>query len=236
MGGSLCVLGIIEIDTEKFSNASFELKQQNTLEEFGYEPHHIGLPKTKITKKFTQGDYTAYKVSMNSNTIREPIYVYWDNFENNGFKGFREVNKGYQKILYFNFYIDKNHTEMHLFTNKENTTLFLKRLKKEKLLKVNPVRFNFKKINELKDMDSAWGVWEDHAGIERKRARFGKNINTIISDAEYQSVTTIYMDYNYDGKLIQLILSADGRISTIDATIGEHDLLVIFNEIKSVLC
>lgn len=175
---------------------------------------------------------TLYSVSMNTDTIKEPIFVYWEEMEQ---KMFKEITSGYQKILKFTFCLKKDNSEIRIFSARPEANLLLRRLRREECLHCKPIKFDFKKITELEDMECAWGIWEDHEGVERKRARFGKGINTIIEVGEFETITTVYMDYTYGGETIQLIVSVDGRVSSHSKSIKESDIITLFDELRAVL-
>lgn len=231
MGTSLTIKTIGGINKEKFSQKQLILKKQSELSDFDIEVSQLGLPRTVIQKLFTEKEWTHHKVSMNTDTINEPISVYWEDMEH---PEIREI-KRYQKILSFNFCIKTDFSEIRVFSAKEEANLLLRRLHREKFLQCKPIKFDFKKIGELKDMESAWGVWEDHDGVERKRARFGKGINSILEERDYEKITTVYMDYTYGGETVQLIISVDGRVSSNSKSIKETDLTIIYEEIRAVL-
>ena len=233
MGAAITVLKIKQLEKEKFEQKKIILKKQSELGDFeGFENIHIGYPKTIIEKMYIEKELHYSKVSMNSDTIKEPIYIYWEGME----EPFKEITTGYQKILNFVFAFNKDYTEIYIFASREVANLFIRRLRREKYISCDHLKFDFKRISELKNMDSAWGVWEDYTGIERKRARFGKGINEIIDDKEYESITTIYMDYKYGAEIIQLTLNVEGRISSFSKNISQTDMMVIFEEIREILC
>ena len=231
MGSAITTLHITNIKKEIFEQKTISLEKQKELGEFeGFENIYIGYPKTTIEKLYTEKDLHYYKVLMSSDTIKEPIYVYWEGLEE------PKITTLYQKVLNFFFAFNKDYSEIYIFSPRDISNLFIRRLRREKYISCNHIKFNFKKISELENMDSAWGVWEDHEGVERKRARFGKGINEIIDEKEYETITTIYMDYKYGAELIQLTLNVEGRISTTSKNISQTDIFVIFEEIREVLC
>jgi hypothetical protein len=126
MGSSLTVRKVESIDLKKWKQKTFSLKKQSTLENYDVGDLNIGLPKTTITKKFTESGYLLYKASMNSKTIEEPIYVYWNKLEERGFK---EVDSGYQKVIPFNFCFNEDYSKVYVFSSKIYASLFLRRLK-----------------------------------------------------------------------------------------------------------
>lgn len=231
MGASLTIKVIQDINKDKFSQKKLVLKKQTELSDFDFEVSQLGLPRTVIQNQHTEKEWTYYKVTMNTETINEPIFIYWEDIEH---PEVREI-KHYQRVLNFNFCIKTDHSEIRIFSAREEADLLIRRLRREKYLQCKSIKFDFIKIEELKDMESAWGVWEDHEGVERKRARFGKGINSVLDEHDYEKITTVYMDYNYNGEKVQLVVSVDGRISSNSKSIKELDLAIIYEEIRSVL-
>jgi hypothetical protein len=184
----------------------------------------IGLPKTEITNCFKLGEFINYKAKMSTETIREPIYVYED--------GFFECTNGYQKIKTFDFWINENFTILYIFAPKQVVETFIKRLRKEGCMVCSDLSFDFSKLGELENLDSAWGVWEDSKGTIKRMAKFGKGIESEIED--YGSITTFYIDYDYNGDIVQLILGLDGRIST-RRDLNQKDIFNIYNNISNTL-
>jgi len=161
---------------------------------------------------------------MSTETINEPIYIYDD--------GYVEWIRGYQKIENFEFWINENFSNLYVFAPKQMADMFIHRLTKERYITCTKLHFDFSKVGELENLDSAWGEWEDSHGAIRRIARFGKGIESEIKD--FSPITTFYIDYKYGTKLVQLILGKDGRISTF-STIKYRDLLVLYNEISKTL-
>jgi len=223
-GISLSVMSIKKIKKEDFETDSFSLEKQATFDNWGNEVKELGLPKTEITNCFKLGEYTHYKAKMSTETIKEPIYIYED--------GFFECTTGYQKIKIFDFLINENCTILYTFAPKQVVETFIKRLRKEGFMVCSDLPFDFSKIGELENLDSAWGVWEDSKGTIKRIAKFGKGIESEIED--YSSITTFYIDYNYNGNPIQLILGLDGRIST-QRDIKQKDIFNIYNDISGTL-
>lgn len=223
-GVSLSVMNIKKIKKEDFQKESFSLERQATFDNWGNEVKELGLPKTEIKNCFKLGEYAHYKAKMSTETIKEPIYIYED--------GFYECTSGYQKIKAFDFLINENFTTLYTFAPKQVVETFIKRLKKERCMNCSDLPFDFSKLGELENLDSAWGVWEDSKGTIKRIAKFGKGIESEIED--YSSITTFYIDYIYNGNPIQLILGLDGRIST-QRDIKQKDIFNIYNDISGTL-
>jgi hypothetical protein len=223
-GISLSVMGITKMKTEVFEKKSHSLERQVTFDNWGNEIKELGLPKTEITNCFKQGEFVHYNAKMSTETIREPIYVYE--------YGFFEYTNGYQKIKNFDFWINENFKFLYIFAPKQVVETFIKRLKKEGCMVCSDLPFDFSKIGELENLDSAWGVWEDSKGTVKRIAKFGKGIESEIE--YYGSITTFYIDYDYNGDIIQLILGLDGRIST-RRDLKQKDIFNIYNNISKTL-
>ena len=224
-GASLTVLKIEKIlKNEIFKASNYSFKEQTTFDLHGSEIKDLGLPKTEIQKHFLEAGFRHYSVKMSTETIKEPIYIY-DN-------EYIEWMRGYQKIENFEFWINDDTLKMYIFAPKQIASTFIRRLKKEQYIMYSDIQFDFSKIGELEKLDSAWGTWEDSVGIVNRTAKFGKGLNTIITD--FSKITTFYIDYKYGGKLKQLILSAEGRISS-QSSLTNRDIFIIYNEISTTL-
>ena len=90
------------------------------------------------------------------------------------------------------------------------------------------------RILELEKLVVAWGMWEDSRGAITKTARFGKDVTTELNANEYQSITTMYIDYMFGNNIVQLILNAEGRIATQN-NLKNSDLLHIYKDISGIL-
>lgn len=225
MGASLTVLNIDKIlKNEIFEASSYSLEKQKTFDNYGSSIEDLGLPKTEIINHFVEAGFRHYFVKMSTETIKEPIYIYDDEYI--------EWVKGYQKIEKFEFWVNEALLKMFVFAPKQIASTFIRRLKKEQYIIYSDIQFDFSKIGELEKLDSAWGTWEDSDGIVQRTAKFGKGINTIITD--YSRITTFYIDYKYGGKLKQLILSVEGRISS-QSSLTNRDIFIIYDEISKTL-
>lgn len=224
-GASLTVLKIEKVlKKEIFEKPEFSLKEQTTFDAHGNEISDLGIPETKIEKRFMEAGLIHYKAKMSTETIKQPIYIYDDRYV--------EWVKGYQKIENFEFWIKEDFSNLYVFAPKQIADMFVHRMTKERYVTCNKLQFDFSKVGELENLDSAWGEWEDSQGIIRRIARFGKGIESEIKD--FSPITTFYIDYKYGSKIIQLILGGGGRISTF-STIKYRDLLVLYNEISKIL-
>ena len=119
-----------------------------------------------------------------------------------------------------------------MFSNKKIASLFLSRLKKAEYMDFSKILFDFSRIEELENLDSAWGSWEDSKGIIRRTGKFGKGLNKVIED--YSNITTLFIDYMYKKELVQLILSLEGRIYS-SKDLSNNELMEIFNDVSGVL-
>jgi hypothetical protein len=223
-GVSLSVMSIKKINKDVFEKESYSLERQVTFDNWGNEVKELGLPKTELTNRFKLSEYIHYKAKMSTETIKEPIYIY----EN----GFFECTNGYQKIKTFDLLINEDSNILYTFAPKQVVETFIKRLRKEGCMVCSDLPFDFSKLGELENLDSAWGVWEDSKGTIKRIAKFGKGIESEIED--YGSITTFYIDYNYKGNPIQLILGLDGRIST-QRDLKQKDIFNIYNDISGTL-
>ncbi len=226
MGGASLTGTKIEkmLKKEIFNAPNFSMKAQFTLDNFGIPIDSLGLPETSVEKIGRSASFTHYKAKMSTETIKEPIYIYQD--------GYTEYVKGYQKIETFEFWIMEDFTNLYIFAPKQVADTFIHRLTKERYITCATLHFDFSKIKELQNLDSAWGTWEDSEGVVRRIARFGKGIESEIKN--WSKITTLYIDYNYGNKLIQIILGVNGNISTY-GNIRNRDLFTIYDEICKVL-
>ncbi len=224
-GISATFLQIENIDENVLSQDNIFIPGQQSLDTYNINVNKLGLPKTEIHKEFQEDNFIHYNVKMSTETIKEPIYIYED--------GYEEYNKGYQRIEKFNVWLNYKDNLLIIFAPKKISQLFIQRLTKANYLKVNKKEFDFSKIQELKNMDNAWGFWKDSKGIVRRIANFGKGLTEEITD--YSTITTFYIDYEHDSGLLQLILSKEGSIATKN-NIHQRDIYLIYKEISKVLC
>ena len=103
---------------------------------------------------------------------------------------------------------------------------------KEKCIVCSSINFNFSKVQELEKLNVPWGLWKDSKGIIKRIGEFGKGLPLEIND--YSKITTFYIDYDYMDKIVQLILSVEGRISTPN-NLKNRDMIILYNEIKNTL-
>lgn len=223
VGVSATIIEISKIKKEEFDKSSFSITEQQMLDEWT-DVSKLGLPKTVIIKLHTEGEFIHYKVSMSSETIKKPIYIFEE--------GYKEYNKGYQTIENFTFWLKKDKSMMIIFAPKLVANLFIRKLKRKGSISSKNIIFDFSKIEQLENMDSAWGFWQDSQGVVKRIAKFGKGCNTVVDD--FSSITTFYIDYMYGAEIIQLILGKNGSIST-NNDISKRDLYIVYKEIVGVL-
>lgn len=212
--------------------SEFRVEKQKELQDLGMnELVALGDTKTNIKFKVKDGNTWTYDVNMNSKIIKEPIFIYWSDIEQG--KNRIEEIKEYQKKQTFELIVDYDAKIMYVLTSKDTAIEFLKRIKREQRADFSLKKFDFKKIKELEKLDSAWGIWRDGEGRIRREASFGQGLEEDIET--FEKVTTIYMDYEYGGQFIQIILTKEGRISTNSKDIEDKDMIILFNEIYDVL-
>ncbi|MDP3013450.1 MAG: hypothetical protein Q8M92_04355 [Candidatus Subteraquimicrobiales bacterium] len=191
----------------------------------GSEIDELGSSKTEIKKTYEEAGFIHYEVKMSSETIKDPIYIFDE--------GYFEWTSGYQKIDTFSVRIDTSSSKMFIFAPKQIADILTQRLKKAGYISLSKLPFDFSRVGELTNLDSAWGLWEDSVGIIRRIAKFGKGINAVITD--YAPITTFYIDYKYRGdEIVQLILSSEGRIST-NKNLTHRELSIIYDDISKTL-
>lgn len=208
-----------------FDKDTFSFIDQTMLSQFNYKVDRLGLPKSVVKKITELDDYIEYSVKISTDTITEPIYIYQE--------GYCEYEKGYQRIETFTIWISKDKKRVIVFAKKDLAELFLRKLKRSNYLEASSDKFDFSKISELDNMDCAWGVWEDSKGVVKRIAKFGKGLDSEIDD--FSVITTFYIDYEYGGNIIQLILSKDGRMYTSNNNLTKLDFEIIYNEIYKIL-
>lgn len=229
MGASLSVLNIKNaLEKEKFQKDEFEIRHQKAItEEENVNGGQLSRPKTEISKTGKENGFIKYVAEMSSTTIEKPIYIFDD--------GYEEWDEGYQEINHFEFWIDEDFNRLYVFAPKKVSNTFSKRLNRRDHLDCNSVSFDLSKVSELEDLDSAWGSWEDSEGIVKRKAKFGKDIDDAFEEADYDSITTIYIDYMYGSEPVQLILNHQGRISTQNGDIENKDVFKIFSKAEEIL-
>lgn len=231
MSGSLTVLKIEKLNDFFKKEKSFTLKENNNLDDHDLGAPELGFPLTKISYQKKDSNYYYFDVKFSTNTIEKPIYIYGEGLEDY-YKGYQEYHKGYQEIEFFKFRLNSDFTKIYIFAPKKLAEPFQKRLEKMKYLNGNNIIFNFSKLKELTNFVSGYGLWKNSQGIVKKAGEFGHGIETTIDD--FSVITTLYVDYMYNDRQIQLILNTEGRIST-NTNLESEDLLNIFNEIECTL-
>lgn len=229
MGNSLSVYKIDKTCSEFGNGKSFSLDAQKTLAGWGGNASGYFLPETNIKYEYRDANYRYYSVKTSSKMINEPINIYWDDIEQ-----IKEYKRGYSKIKRFKFMVDLKCEYIYIFAPKKITEHFIKRIKKEKNASCSNIQFDFSRIRELENLNAAWGIWMDSNGAIRKIAEFGKDVTMEISDEEYSLITTFYIDYLYRGKVIQLTLNVEGRLSTLN-NLDYRDMIYLYKEIEQKL-
>ena len=225
MGGtSLTVTNILNFSQGVFeNNSTFSLEKQTSLNEYGVDDR-LGWRKTELSDRIEIGGFVYFNVLISTDLIYAPIYIYDDEYV--------EWSDGYQQIKKFKIRMDKNKSKLYIFSNKKTAKTFLNRLKNAEVMEFSNILFDFSRMEELNNLDSAWGIWEDSSGIIRRIGMFGKGINAVIDD--YSKITTLFIDYVFNKTVIQLILSLEGRIYA-RTDLSHDELLRLFNEISEVL-
>lgn len=223
-GNSISVIKLDELDYKFKDCKDFSLDKQKTLDKYVDGITDYFFPQTNIKYINSDDKFYYYSVSLSTEIVKENIYIYYNELE--------EYTHGYQKIKKFDFRICKNFEYMYIFTPKKIADQFIKRLVKEKYIHYSEIHFNFSKVQELDKLNVAWGVWKNSKGIIKRIAEFGKGITFEIED--YSEITTFYIDYNYRGNIVQLILSLECRISTQN-NLKNSDMIILYNEIKNTL-
>lgn len=222
-GVSLTVIDILNKIDGGFEKDAFSIELQKSLNNYGVDDR-LSWRKTEFNNRIIRNGFVNYDVLISTDTIEEPIYIFDDEYVH--------WDNGYQKINNFKIKINDSYSKMYIFTNKKTTRLFLSRLKNEEYIDYSKIIFDFSRIEELENLDSAWGSWEDSNGIIRRTGKFGKGLNKIIDD--YSKVTTLFIDYIYRTELIQLILSSEGRIYS-RKDLSNYELMKIFDDVSNVL-
>jgi hypothetical protein len=182
-------------------------------------------PKSIVTKTGVSGSNVTFNATISGNLLKNPIYIfdhescqYWD--------------KGYQEVENFNFEINFELKLMYIFAPKKIANSFLNKLNSDGFITYTVVNFDFSKISDLVNKKSAWGIWKNSEGIIKRIAEFGKDIEKAIDD--YSNITTLYMDYYYHDRGIQIIMGLDSRLATPNK-VTKDELIGIYNEISVVL-
>lgn len=214
----------VEDDSISFfeSNDEFRIEAQSDLHDVeDYEmPELSQNTRTIVEKKNENSDFYFFEVDMSSKTKDNPIYVHRD--------GIEKWDNGYQRIDEFSVWLRKDPKEMFIFAPKAESKRFIKRLRKFRDAEVTTVNYDFSRIEELENLENAWGLWRDTQGIIQRVGEFGDGIEDEIDDPS--KITTLYIDYEY-GDSVQLVLSEGGSIST-KQNITKDDLFSIFEELR----
>jgi len=224
MGGtSLTVTNILNFSQDVFEKRTFSLENQTSLNKYGVDDR-LGWRKTELNNRIEKGGFVTFNVLISTELITDPIYIYDDEYI--------EWKEGYQQINEFKIRLDEKKSNLYIFSNKKTAKTFLTRLKNAEVMEFSNILFDFSRIEELDNLDSAWGSWEDSNGIIRRTGKFGKGLNAVIED--YSNITTLFIDYVFNRTIIQLILSREGRIYA-SKDLSNDELLRLFNEISDVL-
>lgn len=232
MGVSLTVAEIADIKKDAIEeNSSFNLEDQKTLREYGIDSSKLGKSTTKISKKgkitrFDSKSHHSFKVSMSSETIRKPIYIYE--------KGAKTTKNKYQEIEKFEFWIDSNFDRIFIFAPKATAKSFLNRLKISNLLKFNKIKFDFRLLGMIEEIEEPWGFWKDSEGKINRVANFGQGLDEVLEEEDYENITSFHVDYNYNSEIVQIIISREGRLSS-NSKIDSEDLYLIFQKLRALI-
>lgn len=232
MGVSLTVAEIADIKKDVIEeNSSFNLEDQKTLREYGIDSSKLGKSTTKISKKgkitrFDSKSHYSFKVSMSSETIRKPIYIYE--------KGAKTTKNKYQEIEKFEFWIDSNFNRIFIFAPKATAKSFLNRLKISNLLKFNKIKFDFRLLGMIEEIEEPWGFWKDSEGKINRVANFGQGLDEVLEEEDYEDITSFHVDYNYNSEIVQIIISREGRLSS-NSKIDSEDLYLIFQKLDTLI-
>lgn len=231
-GCSLTVLQIKSLLNDRLKEKEpLNLQTDRLLTDFKEGAKILGLPKTELIPTGEDSRFIKYTVSLSTSTIRKPIYIYKDGFEDPYYK----YLAGYQEIETFDICFDKNYSNLYIFASKAIANDFVRRLKKHNVGSFSHIKFDFSRITLLQKLICAWGAWEDSIGIVKRTGKFGPGLETILTQGDYDSMTTVYIDYDYGhDKTMQLILSRDGRVAIYNKA-SNKDLVKIFDDIKEVL-
>ena len=229
MTNSLSVYKIDKTCSEFKNDKSFSLDAQKALMEWGEGISGYFLPETNIKYDFKDANYRYYSVKTSSEMFKEPINIYWDAIEQ-----VIEYTKGYSKVRNFKIMVGLNCDYIYILAPKKIAQHFVKRIKKEKKTSFFDIKFDFSRITELENLNSAWGIWMDSNGAIRKIAEFGKDVIPEISEEEYSLITTFYIDYLYERKVVQLTLNVEGRLSTQN-NLNDQDMIYLYHEIGDIL-
>lgn len=232
MGVSLTVADITKIKRDVIKEkSSFDLEDQKSLREYGIDASKLGKSTTKISKKgkitrFDKESHYAFKVSMSSETIRKPIYIYEE--------GAKTTKDRYQEIENFEVWIDSNFSRMYVFAKKNVAKSFLNRLKMSNFLSYDKIKFDFRKLGLVDNIDEPWGFWKDSEGKINRVANFGQGLHEVLEKEDYEDITSFHVDYAYNSEIVQIIISKNGRISS-NSSINFEDLYRIFVDMESTM-
>jgi hypothetical protein len=142
----------------------------------------------------------------------------------------------YQKISHFRVDLDLNKNKIYVFTKKDTANTFIRRFRYSKIIDYEYIYFDLTKIDELENLGNVFGAWQNGVGRCKKKAYFGTQINKlqdIIDDKE--KVTSYNVEYEYNGEIVDLFISRDGKISTQSNLLTNKDLVNIFNYLDQEL-
>lgn len=232
MGVSLTVADVTEIKRDVIEeNSSFQLGDQKSLREYGIDASKLGQSTTKISQeeKITRFDgesHYAFEVSMSTETIRKPIYIYEE--------GAKTTKDKYQEIEKFDFWIDSTYNRIYIFAPKKVAKKFLHRLKVSNFMAYNKIEFDFQNLGLVDNIEEPWGFWKDSDGKINRVANFGQGLDEVLESEDYEDITSFHVDYDYNSEIIQVIISKNGRLSS-NSKINFEDLYLIFREVEGTL-
>ena len=193
MSGSLAVFKIINPNKEKLMKNELNSNPQRELSEFGdlHLSDNLGQERSLLYFRNydAESEQLLYRAIHYTNTIKNPIRIFLDSIEDT-FSGLepdiiKAISKGekiieeYQEIYKFDVLIDFKMEEIFVFTKKKIANSFMKRFQKSGHIDYEKVFFDMQKIENIPELSSIWGLWEDCHGKCKKIAYFGTEVHTL---------------------------------------------------------
>lgn len=221
---------ILELEEDCFlttENQEFPVKiekQSDFHDVDGIEMASLSDNTRTIVKQESDTDsMRKLSVEMSSKKKNQPIYIHE--------QGIKRYNQGYQEIRDFQVWVEKESNKIFVFAAKDTASTFAKRLRRNQDIDTSRPDFDFSRLQELEKLDSYWGRWKDNKGRIQRIGEFG-DLEEVMDDPE--SITTIYIDYEYATEIIQLTLSEGASISTRQ-NLNKADMLEVYDEMKNII-
>ncbi len=144
------------------------------------------------------------------------------------------IRTAFQHVYGFPVEVDVATGRVFVYAVKDIALSFAARLSQDGHFVTEKLCFDFGRIDETPAIENVVNAWANSSGAVRKIAFFGTDVHHAEGMKEKQ-FTSIRVDYEHDGELIDLQISREGRISTRSPTVTNGDLKDIFEKLAVAL-